>query len=298
MTPKTENPFDDLTVRHVALRRIDSIPGFTGVRVVYFSGKKIVEIRPHPPVCRKSKRTLIIRPIESGDADIITHGKLNKQHDNRFYDELLSTGLSCGAAVLSWLVVGGSSAAIPVSGGASTAITILAYSAATASSLQCANSGFRLFNETDYGDLKVNSWLDSQEWYTHTSTALDVISVGGAAGSIGATLKTVLSLRKAGTPLKQALSGLSRQQRKRLTEEIIRANSPGISNKVMKALVAAGKYPKRFTNFEINNSLRLQLKDAIGAALSFSGSATGGIIRNPERMKNFMIAVYDEFDTY
>jgi hypothetical protein len=41
----------------------------------------------------------------------------------------------------------GSSAAIPVSGGSSTAITVLAYGAATASSLQCANSGYRLYND-------------------------------------------------------------------------------------------------------------------------------------------------------
>ena len=291
-------PFVKLDSRKELLKRIDRIPGFEGVRVVYFDGQSIIELRPHPPVCMDKKRTIVIRPTAKNEVEKITHGRLSKQDDDRFFSELLSTGFSCGAAVLSWLVVGGSSAAVPVSGGTSTAITVLAYGAATASSLQCANSGYRLFNETDYGDSSVNAWLDSQEWYAHTSTALDVISVAGGVASFGATLKAVLNLQKAGVPLKEALKGLSRQQRKHLTEEIIRANNPGINNKALKALVAAGQYPKRFTNFDIGNSLRMQLKDEIAASLSFGGSATAGVIRDPGRIKQFIVGVYDEFETY
>ncbi|NNE64153.1 MAG: hypothetical protein HKN34_08720, partial [Gammaproteobacteria bacterium] len=245
-----------------------------------------------------SKRTVIIRPLLKNEKQSVSHGVLNKQDDNRFYSELLSAGLSCGAAVLSWVVVGGSSVAIPVSAGASTAITILAYGAATASSLQCANSSYRLVNETDYGDNSMNAWLDSHEWYVHTTTALDVISVLGGVSAAGATLKTVINLRKAGTPVKEALKGLSRQERKRLTEEIIRANNPGISNKILKSLVAAGKYPKRYSKLQISSSVSLQLKDAIASTMSFTGSATSGIIRNPERIKNFVVGVYNEIEVY
>lgn len=201
----TENfPFTNPKARKDLLDRIDRIPGFKSVRVVYFNGYSFIELRPHPPLCMNKKLTIIIRPTENNDVEKITHPRLNKQDDSRFYSELLSTGLSCGAAVLSWIVVGGSSAAIPVSGGTSTAITVLAYGAATASSLQCANSSYRLFNETDYGDNSVNTWLDSQEWYTHTSTALDVISLAGGLASAGATLKTILNLKKAGTPIKRS----------------------------------------------------------------------------------------------
>lgn len=120
----------------------------------------------------------------------------------------------------------------------------------------------------------------------------------GGVASAGATIKTVFNLRKAGTPLKEALKGLNRQQRKRLTEEIIRANNPGISNKVLKLLVAAGKYPKRYTQLEIGHSVRLQLKDAIAATLSFSGSASSGIIRDPKRIKEFILGIYSEIETY
>jgi len=94
------------------------------------------------------------------------------------------------------------------------------------------------------------------------------------------------------------LKGLSRQQRKNLTEEVIRANTPGVSNKTLKALVAAGKYPKRFGKVELSNTVRMQLRDAVGAGLSFAGSATGGVIREPGRAKDFTIAVFEEFEVY
>lgn len=108
----------------------------------------------------------------------------------------------------------------------------------------------------------------------------------------------VLQLQKTGTPIKEILKGLSRQQRKQVTEEIIRTQNPGISNKALKALVAAGTYPKRFGKIKLSNTVRLQLKDAVGAALSFSGSATGGVIRNPQAIPDLAIALFEEFEIY
>ncbi len=298
-TNNSVTPFDSPESRRILLDRIDRMPGLRNVRVLYFDGAEITELRPHPPACMEKYKTVIIRQVrDTREATKIQHPQTSKQDDNRFFSELSSVGLSCGAAVLSWVVIIGSSAAIPVSGGASTAITVLAYGAATASSLQCGNSVVRLVNETDVGNPELNRWLDSQEWYTHTLTALDAISVAGGIVSAGAMLKSVLRLKGVGTGFKEALKGLSRQERKRLTEEIIRANNPGISNRMLKSLVAAGKYPKRFKNIEISNTLRLQLKDAIGAALSFSGSATAGIIRDPRRIPNFVVGIVEEFDVY
>lgn len=130
-----EFPFEDPVARKRLLDRIDAINGYRGVRIVFYDGQKIHELRPHPPVCSQTKQTIAIRPLLQNEREMVAHGTLNKQDDDRFFSELLSTGLSCGAAVLSRVVVGGSSAVIPVSGGASTVITVLAYGAATASSL-------------------------------------------------------------------------------------------------------------------------------------------------------------------
>lgn len=243
------------------------------------------EIRPHPPICQPNYLSVVIRAVRPEDTAKISHPTPNaRQENSRFYGELMSASLSCGAAVLSWVVFGGSSAVVPLTGGASTALSVLTFGAATASSAQCSVSVFRLWHETSFGDPETNRWLDSQEWYVHTSTALDVLSVAGATAAAGITLKMALQLRKSGTPINQVLKGLTRQQRKALTEDIIRVNNPGISNRALKALVASGTYPKRFGKAELSNTVRLQLKDAIGATLSLAGSATSGVIRDPKRL--------------
>jgi len=89
-------------------------------------------------------------------------------------------------------------------------------------------------------------------------------------------------IARAANPGRSILSiihGLERHERRRLTEELIRARNPGISNGNLKALVRAGVYPVRYTNAELSAGVRHQLKDALGAAFSFTGSATGGLAR-------------------
>lgn len=293
------SPFMGLASKEYLLRAVDRIQGFHGVRVVYFDGIKLHELRPHPPICQENAVTVLLKkvsPVEQ--VRIVNPAPRDKPKQDLFYQELLSSSLSCGAAALSWVAVAGSSAAIPVSGGASSVITVLAYGAAGVSSVQCINSAVRFYNETDFGSSEVNQWLDSQLWYTNTMTSLDAISVLGAAASMGATLRMVLNLRLSGASVSTALKGLPRNTRKRLTEDLIRAQNSGISNGALKALIAAGKYPKRFGRIEITNSVRLQLKDAFGASLSFSGSALGGVIREPSAVPKVAIAIFEEFETY
>lgn len=192
--------------------------------------------------------------------------------------EALGAGLSCGAAILSWVVVFGSAGAIPLTGGMSTAVTVLGYSAAAASTAQCLNGVGRIALEVAAPSQK--DYLDSQEWYQSASTALDVISLAGAGAAGAATLRSLKILKSASAKSStELLKGLSRAERKRLTEEIIRANHPQVSGKMLKSMIAAGMYPKRFANSQITYALGLQLKDALGASLSFLGSASSGSVR-------------------
>ncbi len=279
--------------------RIDLIPKLEGSRIVYFDGSQLQELRPHPNMCTANKLTVLIKPKEIHEKVVGQNLEINRQDDSGFYNELLSTGLSCGAATLSWIVVGGSAAAAPATFGSSTVITVLSWSAAIASSAQCLNSSYRLINETDYGNSEINDWLDSQDWYNTTSTALDIVSIAGGVAAAGATIKMAMALRKTtGKSLKEVLKQLSRQERKRITEEVIRAQNPGISNKALKLMLNAGKYPRRYSNFEISNSVRIQLKDAMGAAFSFAGSATSGVLRSPGRIPEMGIAIIEEFETW
>ena len=74
------------------------------------------------------------------------------------------------------------------------------------------------------------------------------------------------------------MKGLNRQERRRLTEEIIRSQNRGISNGQLKAMISAGLYPSRYTGVQVSKGVQKQLLDALGAAISFTGSAVGGIV--------------------
>ena len=55
--------------------------------------------------------------------------------------------------------------------------------------------------------------------------------------------------------------------------------------------IRAGVYPARYTTTQVTHSLKIQLTDAVGAALSFGGSVTGGILRGTGQMKDFVFGV-------
>ena len=82
-----------------------------------------------------------------------------------------------------------------------------------------------------------------------------------------------------GRSFASVLKSLSRAERRRLTEEMIRVQNPGISNSALKAFVRAGVYPKRYTASAIRDGVKRQLLDALGATFSFAGSLAGGVSR-------------------
>jgi hypothetical protein len=193
--------------------------------------------------------------------------------------ELVGLGLNCGGAVLSWMALLGEGAAAPVSGGTSLALTVVTYTAAVATTAQCANSLIRSA-DVKFHHAEWTEWLDSQQYYQLTSDALDGISLVGAAAAGALTVKMVLALRKASTrSFLQILKGLSRAERKRLTQEMIRMQVPGISNSAMKATIRAGNFPARFTAAQIGQGIFNQLRDAISATLAFTGSAVAGDVK-------------------
>ena len=202
--------------------------------------------------------------------------------------EAVGVLLSCGAAVLGWVVVVGGNAAAPITGGLSATVNILGVSAAIASSAQCGNGLIRIGSEI-LDDGQTSDILDSQEWYHETVKAIDVISLAGAATSSLMTFKVYqMATTASSRSIIDILKGMTRPERKRLTKEIIRVNHPGVSNKLLKGMVREGKYPKSFSSSRINTSLMLHVKDAAGATLSFSGSAFSGSV------KNLVIGIYEE----
>lgn len=111
------------------------------------------------------------------------------------------------------------------------------------------------------------------------SNILDGAGLAGAAAGAAGTLKMVAMLRKTtGKTTHAVLQGLSRQERKRLTDEIIQASEGGINHKALRGLLPLQKSRSRLDNSAINAGIRRQLMEAAGAALNVLGSASSGLI--------------------
>lgn len=75
---------------------------------------------------------------------------------------------------------------------------------------------------------------------------------------------------------------------RRLTLEIQRLNHPGISTQTFKALTNSGKLTKRYGSQAIINAVSLNLKNAVSASLSVTGSTFDGTI------KTIAIGIYED----
>lgn len=273
------------------LKKLDENYELKGIRVVYISDGATKVVRAGPPYCSHGQRAVILRdPIEQTALQL---PQVAQERDGKVLSEVLGAGISCTAAIISWIVVLGSASAAPVTAGGSTFLTFLAHGAAAASSVQCVNGVGRVATEFYAPDqLDV---LDQQSWYQHTSSAIDAISILGAVAASAITIKLVLQLKATtGKTVSSILKGLSRQERRRLAEELVRAQNPGMSSKQLKLLVSQGIYPKRFAKWQVPNALRRQLLDAVGAAMSFTGSSLSGVVRDTLLVVGFA----DAMDTF
>ncbi|MCI1185725.1 hypothetical protein MOV55_22525, partial [Enterobacter cloacae] len=90
--------------------------------------------------------------------------------------------------------------------------------------------------------------------------------------------------RSSSESLLSLLQKMSRADRTRLTEEIIRIRNPGISNSGVKAAMKAGVYPKRYPSEALQLLLQRELLNTISNSSAFVGSAISGNIRNPQNV--------------
>lgn len=274
------------------LKSVDRHPSMKGVRVVYFDGFKMHVIREGPPYCRACLETVVLRepPVDI----VLREPAVAQARDSKFLTELFGVGMSCSGLVLGWVAAGIFTGAAPITGGTSLFIAVVAGTAATASLAQCISAVGRVGLEAAAPD--VLDGLDNADWYKRTALVLDAISVAGAATGAAMTVRLALSLRRStGKTMVEVLKGLSRQERRKIAEEAVRLRNPGISNGDLKAIVRAGRYPVRFTNLEIQHSIKKQLVEALAGAIDVTGSATGGTLR---KGGGIVVGLARSLDTY
>ena len=268
---------------------IDADPAIVGAGVVYIDADfNVVTLREFQPICSIAPKRLILREAQKYIAPTqFAQQVQDNPRESRLVGEAVNTTLSCAGAVIGWIVVLSGSVAVPFSAGASSVVVALGYTAAAASSVQCFASGYRTVNEIR--NPARNDQLDSEEWYQYTMIALDAASLVGVGSSALATVKLVrLNKASTGKSVREVLRGLNRQERAKLTKELLSINDPRLTSKMIKLKQLSGEFPNRFTPTEVKHATVTQIKDALGAAIGFTGSAVSGNVRT------IAIGLYEE----
>lgn len=272
-------------------RAVDAEPAIAGAGVVYIDAEnRVYLLRGFSAACGSNPVMVILKEAPTGvTPESFAQELRSSPRQSRMIGELLGAGLSCSGALLAWLAIKSGAILLPFTGGLSTSLTVIGVAAATASALQCANGAGRVVAEIAVPEFK--DWIDSREWYATTSAALDAISLTGAATAGFSTIRMVLTLRAVtGKSTWEVLQGLNRQERARLTKELVRINYPGISNRVVKRIQRSGQLPKRYANEGIKKEVIAQIMDAASGVIGLVGSGASGVVRT------IAIGVYEEVD--
>ena len=123
--------------------------------------------------------------------------------------------------------------------------------------------------------------------------ALDGISLVGAGSTTFVTIKTVMMVKSTtGRDLTDILRRMSRQERAKLTNEVLRLQNPRHPREMIRLKQLAGKLPKRFSNAQIRQDILIQIADQLAGAFAVAGSVLSGNINH------LVIALYEEFDSH
>lgn len=259
---------------------IDADPAIVGAGVVYLDAElRAVVLREFQPICSVAPKKVILREAPSYVGRVeFARGLANEPRESRVAFEALNTGLACTSAVISWLVIAGGFALTPFTFGGSGVAAAISVVGASASSVQCWIGAVRTINERN--DPALNDALDSDPWYQAVMAGLDAASLLGAGNAAMSTIRLVDTFKKAtAKSTHQVLKGLNRQERVKLTRELLSINHPEMTRKMIKLKQMARAMPKRYTSAEVRRGTLLQMFDALGALSGIAGSVRAGNIR-------------------
>lgn len=259
---------------------IDADPAIVGAGVVYLDAElRAVVLREFQPICSVAPKKVILREAPSYVGRVEFARRLaNEPRESRVAFEAVNTGLACTSAVISWLVIAGGFALTPFTFGGSGVAAAISVVGASASSVQCWIGAVRTINERN--DPALNDALDSDPWYQAVMAGLDAASLLGAGNAAMSTIRLVDTFKKAtGKSTHQVLKGLNRQERVKLTRELLSINHPEMTRKMIKLKQMARAMPKRYTSAEVRRGTLLQMFDALGALSGIAGSVRAGNIR-------------------
>ncbi|WP_426220393.1 NAD synthetase [Pseudomonas sp. DWRC2-2] len=271
---------------------IDADPAIAGAGVVYLDSHLWpVTLREFQPICSVLPKRVILREMPGSLARLDFVRRLESEpRESQLVFEAINTSLSCGAAVIGWIVALSGSVAIPFTAGVSSFVVAAGVSAAIASSAQCVIGSIRTFNE-QYRPGE-NDLMDDSEWYSTVTPILDGISLIGIGTGTLTTVRLIKTSKKTlGKGWFEVLRGLSRQERKKLTSELLNLRDPSLTTKILKLKQRKGVLPKSYSPSQIRHATLTQLKDVLGGSLGLVGSYQTGHIGSATTV---VVGLYEE----
>lgn len=275
-------------------RTIDADPALVGAGVMHIgSDYQVTVLRDFVPLCSIRPKRVILRE-EVGPmmtADDYARLAADSPRESQLWKEASGIVSSCGGAIIGFIIAKAGIAAAPFSAGTSLALSYVAYAGTTASGVQCLNGIWRTYNESV--NPAENDYYDTLGWYQTMTVALDGISLVGAGATTFATVKTVLAIKHStGREVTDVLRHMSRQERAKLTAEVLRLRNPRRPNDIIRLRQMSGQLPKRFSNSQIRLATITQIKDQVGALLALAGSTLSG------NVSHIIVALYEEFERH
>lgn len=268
---------------------IDSDPALIGAGVVYIDDMfNVVVLREFQAICSVQPIKIVLREAPKYVGPVEFKRMLEHEpRESRLVAEALNTAITCAGALLSWAVVTSGVMLMPFTAGTSAVITVIGQAAATAGTVQCIAGALRTASEAAFPEF--NDYLDSEPWYQDATAVLDGIALLGVATSMLVTVKAIITTTQVtGKSIRQVLKGLTRQERAKLNNELLKIRDPRLTSKLLKLEKANGKLSKRISATQMQHATATHIMDVLAASLSFTSSATSG------NLKTLAVGVYEE----
>ena len=268
---------------------IDADPALIGAGVGYIDEDfNVLKLREFQAVCRVQPITVVLREAPRAVGPVEFKRMLEHEpRESRLVAEAAKTAITCAGAVLSWIVVTSGVALMPFTAGTSAVLTFVGKAAAVAGTVQCIAGVIRTGSEAAFPE--ANDYLDDEAWYQAATVVLDGIALLGVATSALVTMKVITTTTKVtGKNTRQILKGLTRQERTKLNNELLRIRDPRLTPKLIKLEKAAGRVAKRISSTRMQQATAVHILDTVAASLSFTSSAISGNIRT------LALGIYEE----
>ncbi len=257
---------------------IDADPALIGAGVVYIDEAfKVMVLREFQAICRVQPIKVVLREAPRYVGAVEFKRMLEHEpRESKLVMEAVKTAAACTGAALSWMVVTGGFVLMPFTAGTSAVIAFIGQAAMAASIAQCLIGVGR--TGTEVISPQSLDRLDSEAWFQAVTAVLDGVTFLGIGASALTTVKAInVSTKATGQTLTQVLKRLTRQERAKLNDELLRIQDPRLTIKLLKLKQAAGTASKRISATDMRHATANHIKDALAATLGFTNSIAIGL---------------------